>query len=291
MIKIGRIQIGNYYIYPAFWFLCIGIFVGGVFIFSVILKIKQYIRETQFEKIKNWQRNNIVKILKAQIKESTEQEKILEQLLLILKSKKIKKWTDEHFLKVNNLSKIILSKILFHWTKLCLISHYSTRAVLLLYTIDCINGGPIYQGKKLMWMDSDLTPSSISFKIKGQETQLRGICETALDSLDEQIHQNQKAYETGETPEFQNSLLQGIEIDQMNDAIDDFENTPSIFNIQSSTRELIKRYLIIQIEEMWQEITEPTVGQYRLSYIRALACLEKNQPYPEIITEIISKGD
>lgn len=278
------IQIGDYYIYwPVFVVLFLVFF--GIF-GLVLLKIsRKYVkRNKKLNTITSWQKYNIINIIEDEINQSADDVefcRIMNQVVGYVRRHRT--WDYEELLKIDSEAVRLLSEVIFNKVIECVVTNNFNQAVLYLHAIDFINGGCLYNKNVLDWLGDDIKEQKNDLRMTVYEARLLGVISDIVSAfascVDKDLDRIPADYEFPDA-------LRNYNMADFDDAYNDLLTNNDFRNLKTKTYELSMWCLIGQIQIFFNDFVEDTLSDYRLYYIRALACCLDKCLYDEIIDSI-----
>lgn len=282
------IEIAGYRFYPAFLLLLalipILVFLS-VFLIRKFRIIKEKRQVYSTSKITTFEKKYIPQLLDYEIKDAEDDgDNDYAASIEDIKDFVIKctYWNNDELLAINQDSILILTSILFDDIK----ANYTRnpdRAVLLLHSIDNINGGMDFS-ENSDWMPEDMPAIENSDKMEKNEARALELAKTSLN----RAVQNYLNDDTDEIPITSNAFesLRGVSGSRLVAALEDIITTDSFYNLKDDTYEILSGSLIDQIDQLISEETNDYFDEYYLAYFRLLASLIDRQTYNEILKTI-----
>lgn len=289
LINMG-IQIGEYIIYPAAILLLIIILIIITAFFIGAMAAKEKKKLKQAYQITKWQKEELPSTLDYVSNEIDDPEArkyysnnaaIADDFCHYLSRNKV--WDYNMVRDISDNAPFVLSKILFYDAESSLTEYEDgeERALLLLNSIDLINGGPLYEGKKCIWMMEDIEEYPDA-NTPAVQNKVKSIFQQALINILDQVDE-----ETGEINENLDvpSYIKSYTRDDLYLAAGDLANNPGFMDILPETRTAIIHGLVFSLNNYFQ-FEDEDVAELQICYIRSLMCVLSMKMYDEIILSL-----
>ena len=174
----------------------------------------------------------------------------------------------------------VLSKFLFYDAESSLTEYEDgeERALLLLNSIDLINGGPIFEGKECIWMMEDIEEYPDA-NTPAVQNRVKTVFQQALINIADQIDEDTKEVnEDFDVP----SYIKGYTQEELYLAAGDLAANPGFDEILPETKKAIIHGLLFTINNYFQFESED-VDEIQICYMRCLMCLLSMRMYDEIV--------
>ncbi|WP_286078002.1 hypothetical protein [Thomasclavelia cocleata] len=277
-----RIELFGYYFYPAFF---VTIILVPIIIVGAVILIRKLIERKNVyssSKITSYEKKHIPPLIEAEKKLTNNEEyiKILDELEEYVKE--CTYWNIDELLEIDKDAIILLSSLLFDEVKE---KHKKDpdKCVLLLHTIDIINGNYDYE-TKVQWMADDMTELNNHYKMGQDEAKLLFLCDSSLERLIDEyvnIDSNKIPAITEAIPE-----LVGLEREDIASAIRDIEHCIDFTELKSSTFNILELSLIDMLDKVINTQEKDSFDEFYISYFRSLACIIDRQLYDAILKTI-----
>lgn len=286
------IEAFGYRFYPAFFilvgFILILLTFGGVFLFKFSRK-KNNKQENNTEKMKvteyisSWQKRHLPVIIDNEIASSDNEEYIN----TLLEAKKYIStntlWNKNKLLEINEGLVLILSDLFLNESLNAYREEDKDRAVLLLHSIDCINGTIECLNGRKEWITNEADKATNLIHLSEQEQRLMYIAFDAVNSISLLVDEK-----TGKIPGFAGVIDDLKRFTSVNfvDAKEAISECKSFTFISDYNKELIIYCLFQKAIEIMDKVNLSYYREFEIFTFRVLACMIDNQPYDDIIATI-----
>lgn len=174
----------------------------------------------------------------------------------------------------------VLSKFLFYDAESSLTEFEDgeERALLLLNSIDLINGGPIFDGKECIWMMDDIEeyPDSNTPAIQNR---VKTVFQQALINISDQIDETTgEVNEDFDVPDY----IKGYTQEDLYLAAGDLAANPGFSEILPETKRAIIHGILFTLNNYFQFESED-VDEIQVCYMRCLMCILTMKMYDEVV--------
>lgn len=287
------IQIGDYLIYPALILLLIFIIVIVTLFFigfMAVSKSSAKKSKRNIYTITSWQRNNLedsldyandCRELDSDVDQTySDYEEFIPEFIQYIKSHKY--WNIDELKAINSSLPIKISYLLMQDViASCFNEELEDvdRAILLLHTIDMINGGAEMDGKKYLWMDNEIE-ETMGTGMTPEESRMKTIFFWALDGIAEYFDEDGNI-----TDDSAPSYIEKYTENDYEKAYGNLASKIKITDIDADTKEMIAAGLIDSLSD-YMLCNQGEIDRITLCSIRSLACLLDGNDYSEILNSL-----
>lgn len=283
------VEMFGYRFYPAFFilvgFIIIALILGGILLFKFLNKKKgnsvEKIRVTEY--ISVWQKKHLPVIIDKEISATDNDEYI--NILTNAKNYIANgdKWNKDDLLEINDSLVLILSDLFLEESLQSYRNSENDKAVLLLHSIDCLNGTIESLNGRKEWITNDVDKATNLIHMSEQEQRLMYICFDAVNSISALIDEK-----TGKIPGFAGVIddLKRFTSVNFQDAKEAISECKSFTFITEYNRELIIYSLFQAVLNIMENVKLSTYREFEIFTFRVLACMIDNQTYDDIINTI-----
>lgn len=283
------IRVGDYLIDGGLLLVILIIFVVVTALFVSYMRGNKKKNVKNTYKITKWQKQEIpqtIDFVKDEIplmdEYIDENEEILNQFKKFLRKNSV--WDYDLLTAIAENTPFVLTNIIFQDAEFSLTqcADGAERALLLLHTIDMINGGPVIDGKKVIWISEDIEEFPDQ-GISSDESRLKSVLQAAImrlvDEMDEETGKIDPDYDLP-------SYVKSYTLEDAQYALGDLIEEGGVFHIEEKTRKLIVHALLMCIKTALI-VDTGCLEPMNVIYLRALMCLLDKQLYDAISYSII----
>lgn len=288
------VRIGDYVLYPAFF---IAVFAVVIAIMAFLI-IRNMIKERNGSKaaddsfrITQWQRKHVMRFYRNFSKDNGlenswgRHDKALEDYIL-----NSTYWNVDELLELDKDLVKESSMILFLVAQESFELKQMDDAVLLLHTIDMMNGGPDnidFNDGEYPWIGPDVAELRNHEEMSDEEARLMHLYESALSDLYSFVDEDlEKIPEGLDLPTF----CKRLSVHDMEDAAKDLYSCIDIHAFEPGTKDVITKAMFASVSIMMAGVFDEDdieyLDEYRRYSIRALAAIIDGQLYSEVIDSI-----
>lgn len=294
-------QIGEYLIYPALIILVLLIIVVITILFVAFMAVnksstKKNIRHIYH--ITKWQKQELansidyayeIKDTDSELKSvCLETDEYIDDFIDYVNNNKY--WNIDDLFQINESLPINISYLLLQDVKASCFDpalYDIDRAVLLLHSIDLINGGADMDGKKYLWMDESIE-EAIGDSKSSNENRMRTIFFMALDNVaeyfrEEEGEDGEKVF--GDISADAPYYVRDFTYSDYESAYDDLASKTKIKDLTEDTKKMITAGLIDALIE-YTYCNTTSIDKLTLCTLRSLACLLDNNDYDVILKSL-----
>lgn len=286
------IEAFGYRFYPAFFilvgFIIILLTVGGIFLFKFLGKKKdndnnnaEKIKVTQY--ISSWQKKHLPVIIDKELSSSDSEEY---SDILISAKKYIADnnlWNKDKLLAINESLILILSDLFLEESLSAFRDGDKDKAVLLIHSIDCINGTIECLNGRKEWITNDADKATNLVHMSEQEQRLMYIAFDAVSSVSALVDEK-----TGKIPGFSGVIndLKQFTSARFMDTKEAISECKSFTFISDYNKEVIIYSLFQSVLNIMEDVSLSYYREFEMFTFRVLACMIDNQTYDDIIATI-----
>ena len=291
------IRIGNYIFYPAF-FILIGVIFIGVLVTIALINIlnnkKQENNINEQYEITTWQRKHLCRLMMEYVEDNDLKNAFLDIISELRKYINDNKyWNLDELLEIDDNIVKYTTLLLFEIAKQEYIDNHNDNAVLILNTIDFINGGmdnPDYYDGPYPWIGEDIPEMRNHQDMTDEEARTVYIYESAVEDLYSYVDDDlDKIPEKSDVLDFCKRLSK----QDMQNASGDLCSIIDILEINTKTRDVVAKALFNSISTLLGSVFDDEdsdnvkyIDEYRRYQIRALAAVIDNQLYSDVVASI-----
>lgn len=283
------IRVGDYLIDGGLLLIILIVFivVTILFISSMSRAKKKTVKNTY--RITKWQKQEIPQTIEFVEEEIPGMEKYIEENSNIVEGfgtylKKNNVWDYDHLVAIAENTPFVMTNILFQDAEFSLTecADGGERALLLLYAIDMINGGPVMEGRKMIWIPSYIE----EFPDQGitpDEARLKSVLQSAImrlaDEMDKETGMIDPAYDL---PYYVKSYV----LEDAQYALGDLAEKSGVFHIEERSRKLIIHSLLMCLKTSLI-VDTGCLSPMDVLYLRALICMLDKQLYDAVSYSVL----
>ena len=287
------IQIGDYLIYPALILLLIFIIVIITLFFIGFMAVsKSSAKKSQrnIYTITSWQRDNLedsldyandCREMDSDVDQTySDYEEFIPEFIQYIKTHKY--WNIDELKAINPSLPIKISYLLMQDViASCFNEELEDvdRAILLLHTIDMINGGAEMDGKKYLWMDNEIE-ETMGTGMTPEESRMKTIFFWALDGIAEYFDEDGNI-----TDDSAPNYIEKYTENDYDKAYGNLASKIKITDIDADTKGMIAAGLIDSLSD-YMLCNQGEIDRITLCSIRSLACLLDGNDYSEILNSL-----
>ena len=279
-------RIGDYIIYPPFFFLAILIPVVITIIVIFILNKRQDKKNKKLNLITKWQKTKIVEILDEEIEATPNSSKEYHDLIRNIQGyiRHNRYWDYDDMMDFNENSVIVLTTLIFERIKKDVELNRKNEAVLLCHALDFINCGVEYTGKNIEWIGDEISADKNHDQMTDDEGRLFHICLSAVEKVWDLVDPD-----LDKIPEINSKVDPTLKTYKEYDfevAYDDLQEAIDFRNLKPETFDITARALVYELNIIIEDLEKLYLPYYQVYFVRALACCLDRQLYDKIITSI-----
>ena len=280
------VTIGGYRIY---WpvFLVLILLIAGIVVFIVLQSKKKNQKKTQMEikTITAWQKKFLNQVF-DEYEANTQAEEAEKQAISRLKGymRHHYFWDADEVSELGDKTLQFLDYLLFLKIKEFVGTNNKNDAVLCLHLFDMVNGGPVFKGAVMDWLQDDLDEQKNDLRMDAYEarlleivasviTEIAGFVDEEIDKIPEDVEGIDEILKTYNKYDFATALQDSIKCN-------DFKS------LAPETYDIAARGLVREIQKCIVSFSGDRFPQHRLYYIRCLACCLDKEPYDEVLDTI-----
>lgn len=293
------LRVGNYIFYPAFFILLFVIFVlffVGLFLFKLVKEKKAEKAENDKYRITQWQRKHVVRLCKDYLRDNSENEDYmdaLERLERYISDSTY--WNMDEMIDIEKNMVRNITLILFFTAQESYLVGDEDDAVMLLHTLDMVNGGPDnpdYEGGEYPWIGDDVDEMRNHQDMTEEETRTLHLWFSSVSTLASFVDPDLgKIAENSPAP----SYCKRISQEEMEACMEDLVTIVDIRGLQPSNRDVVCKAVFFNTlimlngifnskDEGMEEILYVDEGRRYL--IRSLTAAIDNQLYSDVVESI-----
>ena len=287
--KVMYVRIGDYEV-SIILFLIIGAVIivvcGALYFFLRKGETRTSSVKGNYNAITKWQKEKLVLLIEEDVKSAEEVTdtyiEVTDRLQAYIRRQRF--WDRDDISEIHPYALSILSSILLDNINYCILNKKNNNAVLLLQTLDYVNGGAPYLNGRLDWLGEDLEEKRNHPSMSDYEARLLKIFEEGLayvyEDFDEELD---KIPEKADVPE----ELKQLDGDDFNSMFNELEECVDVSELKSETKRVISLGLNEKVQRIILTLDEE-LKYYNLYYVRALACATdpKYTMYEDILESI-----
>lgn len=293
------IRVGDYILYPAFFvllFLILIIMAGIIFAINMMKERREEHSTDDNYRITKWQRQHAVRLCKDYINDNglgDEYGSVFDRLERYVLDSTY--WNLDEMLDIDKDMVKKISIVMFLAAQESYILGNNDDAVLLLNTLDMINGGPDnpdYTGGDYPWIGEDVPEMRNHQDMSEEEARTLHLFFSAVGDLISFVDEDLgKIPEASSAPDFCKRITQ----QEMEACAEDLVSIVDIRAIKSESRDIVCKAMFLDVSIMiggiFMSDNEDSkdiryIDEYRRYSIRALAAAIDNQTYSEVIDSI-----
>lgn len=293
------VRIGNYIFYPAFFILIFGLFILLLITIAIVNILNNKKQENTINKqyeITTWQRKHLCRLMTEYVEDNNLKNACLDIISELRKYINDNKyWNLDELLEIDENLVQYSTLLLFEIAQQEYIDNHMDNAVLILHTIDFINGGmdnPVYFDGPYPWIGEDIPEMRNHQDMTDEEARTVYLYESAIEELYSYVDEDLE-----KIPEKSNVLdfCKRLSKQDIQNASGDLCSIIDILEINAKTRDVVAKALFNNISSLLGSIFDKDdedcvkyVDEYRRYQIRALAAIIDNQLYSDVVASIDS---
>lgn len=277
------VEIAGYRIYPLFWILLIGIPLLILIIIKIFLSLRTKKTLREYNRITNWQRENLPKLINRAIKAMTDEQEIE----VLKKSKKIiiesKFWDSDKFLAIQGNCLYLLNLALYsEFIQLYFVEKRIEDSTYILHALDALNDGLLdADSPKFEWIGEDIQGYEMFEGMDVYEDRMAGIWAdsvlSAQKKVDPDLMKIPRSISVFEE-------LYNFYDDDYNEVVADIANSDNPFNLEDRSYEVIISCLVDKINNFVGGGKDREKLIYiHIYYIRSLICAIERENYIDLL--------
>lgn len=278
------ITIGGYRIY---WpvFVVIFLLIAAIAVFIVVHNKKKKNQKSQAELkiITTWQKKFLYQLFSSYEDGATDAErKAISNLKGYLNHHYV--WNADEVAALGEKTLEFLDYLLFVQIQKFVNINDKNQAVLCLHLFDMVNGGPEFIGNTMDWIQDDIDEQKNDLRMDVYEARLFELVSSAIEEVSRYV--DPELEKIPEEAEDFDSVLKTYTKYDFSVALQDSMSCNDFKNLSPETYDIAARAFVREIQKCIVSFTGDRFPQFRLYYIRALACCLDKEPYDEILDTI-----